>query len=654
MSSLRQGPKTIWHSFTRITLVAGVVLLLMVLHLYRETPHLWLNSIIAAAGIVMVAACARPAWLESRLGRVAEGLGVRSDRLVLVFLGLLLSAAARSAAGDGSLVHSPTAVPLWLGGISLVMVGLSRKQERADSRRWPLWEVLLVLVLGLVSLWLRAWQAGSWPHVLSGDEGSVGMTAWEFRAGQRDNVLSLAWWSFPALYFWLVSLSQAVFGRTVEAIRWVSALGGALTVVALYAAARSMFGRPLAMWSALWLSGFHHHLFFSRVAYNNIWDGLFFIIAAGCIWHGRSHGLRSAYLWAGLALGLGQYFYTTSHLALLILGLWLILLHRSRPASPDPTPRGSWPDVACLALVTAAAVVPLALLYLEHPASLVYTSERVTLFAPGWQQVAETLGLTPLALVLEQMWVTALGLVVAELQGVYYAPGVPLLFSLSALFFVVGLIVCLLRLRDPRSALPLLTLAGTVVVGGLSIQAPNGQRMMLLPPMLALMVSLPLEEARLRLTAVRPRLEWPLLLSGTGLVAVMVVQNLGHFFVDYLPTEMYGSLNGEVAQEMAHFLAERAEPATVYFVGGERMRFDSFPSLFYLYPAAQGQDLAAPYLLPDSGEADSTAPIFIVLPEEVQALDAIERLHGPGQTLQRYNRKGQLLFIAFIPRATAP
>lgn len=134
----------------------------------------------------------------------------------------------------------------------------------------------------------------------------------------------------------------------------------------------------------------------------------------------------------------------------------------------------------------------------------------------------------------------------------------------------------------------------------------------------------------------------------------MLAQNLGHFFVEYLPREAYGSLNGEVAQEMAHFLAERTRPAMVYFIGGERMRFDSFPSLFYLFPAAQGQDLPAPYLLPASREAGSAEPIFIVLPEEVQALQAIEGRYGRGQTLQRYNRWGQLLFTAFIPEAAGP
>ncbi len=583
--------------------------------------------------------------------RAAIKLRVESRALLLAALGITLTGAAGLAAGDGHLVRSRAAVPLWLGGIALVMLALRRQEEPSADRRWPLWEIIFVLTLGLASLAVRAWQANSWPHVLGSDEASVGMTAWEFRSGQRDNLLSLGWWSFPALYFWLVSLSQAFFGRTVEAVRWPSALGGALTVVALYASARSMFGRPMAVWSALWLSGFHHHLFFSRVAYNNIWDGFFFITSVGCVWRGWSQGRRSSYLWAGLALGLGQYFYTTSRLALLIAAVWLVVLHGMRRAGGSRMLRGDWRDVTCLGLVACSVTVPLAMMYLAHPEALWFTAREVTLFAPGWQDVARTLGLSPLGLVLEQMWVTALGLLVAELQGVYYAPGVPLLFSLSAVLFVVGLIVCLRRLRDPRFSLPLMTLAGTILVGGLSIQAPNGQRMMLLPPVLAWMVALPLDEVRRRLGAFRLSMKVAGLLLGTGLVAGMLAENLKQFFLVYLPNESYGSLNAEVAQEIARFLSEREEPLTVWFIGGDRMTFHSFSGLTYLFPEASGQDLAPPYDLPRDGRIGSGSPVFIILPDQAQALQIIVARYGPGEITRRYNQRGQLLFTAFIPEA---
>lgn len=600
-------------------------------------------------------------WAETLSARATAGVGraalwLRVDplHLLLAVLGILLSALSRLAASDGPLVRSPAAVPLWVGGIALVMLGLRRKEDRSPAQGWAFWEIVFALAIGLASLAVRGWNAGSWPHVLSSDEASVGMTAWEFRTGERNNPLALGWWSYPSLYFWMVSLSQAIFGRTIEAIRWPSALGGALTVVALYASARSIFGRTMALWSALWLMGFHHHLFFSRVAYNNIWDGLFFITAVGCIWRGWSEGRRSSYLWAGLALGLGQYFYTTSRLTLLVVGLWLVALHRMHRQEGSRSARGDWADVLCLALVACSVTLPLALCYLTHPEALWFTAERVTLFAPGWQEVARTLGLSPLGLVVEQMWVTALGFLIGELQGVYYAPGVPLLFSLSAVFFVIGLVLCVLRLRDPRHGLLLMTMAGTVLIGGLSIQAPNGQRMMLLPPVVALMTALPLEEVRVRFARSQPSLHRACLLLGTGLVAVMVAQNLRHFFLDYLPHESYGSLNAEVAQELARFLSERGEPLTVYFIGGERMSFHSLSSLIYLFPEASGQDLAPPYDLPRDGRIGMGRPVFITLPEQARALQAVVGRYGPGETMRRYNQRGQLLFTAFVPQAAEP
>jgi hypothetical protein len=116
---------------------------------------------------------------------------------------------------------------------------------------------------------------------------------------------------------------------------------------------------------------------------------------------------------------------------------------------------------------------------------------------PGWTaEAAAALGTTAAGLVLEQIWVTALGLTVAELQGVYYAPGVPMLISVSAVLFVAGLVLCLMRIRDPRYSLLLLVGAGAILLGGLSIQAPNSQRLLYVAPALALMVVLPLEAVR--------------------------------------------------------------------------------------------------------------------------------------------------------------
>jgi 4-amino-4-deoxy-L-arabinose transferase-like glycosyltransferase len=633
---------------------AGSGLTLAAIHLLLVSPHRLLSAGIAACGTLMlvlaVGIWSLPAmWgrLMGRLDPITNWLSINRAQVVLILTGLLLALASRAAAGDRPQVHSPLAAPLWVVGIVLTLLGC--RQARPESAQkgavglergvW-VFELFVVALLFVGSLALRAMLAGRAPYVLSGDEGSAGLYGWEFVQGKRDNLLGLAWFSFPALYFWLLSISQSIFGRGVEAIRWVSALGGALTVAAVYGVARSMWSRRAAIWGALWLATFHHHIFFSRVAYNNIWDGFFFILAAWALWIGVQQSRRSAFLLAGLAIGLSQYFYTTSRLGLLILLLWTLHLSLRRSTAASPLP-----GLTCTALTAASAAMPLVLLYAAHPDMLLFTSSRVSMLVPGWlAEAAAALGTTPVGLILEQAWVTFLGLSVAELQGVYYGSGVPLLFGLSALLVWAGLALALARIRDPRGSLQWLTLAGTVIVGGLSIQAPNAQRMLLLPPVFALAVAFALEFTFGTALHLLPKGRHLFTLLLTGALLGSMLQNLHFFYLDYLPRERYGSLNGEVAQAMIDLLKEEPGQPRVYFLGGDRMAFDSIPSLPYLLPQVEGETLTAASDLPAAIDQHTNAWIVIVLPEQAQALEQIKERFSSGKPIPIYNRYRRLLF----------
>jgi 4-amino-4-deoxy-L-arabinose transferase-like glycosyltransferase len=624
-------------------LAAGALLALIGLHLMRAGGPL----IPAIAVLLLGCAQALSGLFASRAGPVARQtsrlsqrcagwLGVQPTQLLLIANGLILTLASRSAAGDAALNASPLATPLWLAGIVMVCAGCWARTPTPTVECWPRGEVAVVALLTLLALVVRAWEIGSMPYVLSGDEGSAGLTAWEFLSGARDNLLSLGWFSFPALYFGLLSASQAVFGRTAEAIRLVSALAGALTVPALYWMARQMFGRPAALAAAAWLAAFHVHVFFSRLAYNNIFDGLLFVLAAGGLWQGWQVGRRGAFVLAGLGLGLSQYFYTTARLTPIVLALWVLLLVLHR--RPD---RARLAGLAATGLVALAVFLPLGLLYAAHPDQLVFTASRVSMLIPGWtSEAAAALGTTSGGLVLEQIWVTALGLTVAELQGVYYAPGVPMLISVSAVLFIAGLMICLLRIRDPRYSLPLLVLAGTILLGGLSIQAPNSQRLLYMAPALALMVVLPLEAARAWSARHWPGGRHALSVLAALLVFVMLTQNLDQLFGRYFPREEYGSVHGEVTQAMIEIWPSLPQGTPVYFFGGERMGFASIPSLAYLRPDAHAPDLDRVDQIPP--EAHDL--IAFVLPDQGANLADLRSRFPEGIPLRRYNRHGRLLF----------
>lgn len=578
------------------------------------------------------------------LASIAGWLEVKPSQLALILLGLLASFAAWFAAGRGPLVQSKAAVPLWIMGITLTLIGCWKRERRADAVHWSRIEVVYLLLIVILSFAFRAYGAAEMPFVLSGDEGSAGLLGWEFVEGNRDNLLSLGWFSFPALYFWLISISQTMFGRSTEAIRWVSALGGALTVASLYWAARGMFGRRTAFWASAWLSTFHVHLFFSRIAYNNIWDGLFFTIAFGAIWQGWENGWRRSFLLGGLAIGFSQFFYTTSRFIPIIILAWLILLFLYKRPS-----RAQKSGVISMALVSLSVFLPLGLLYLTDLESLLFTASRVSMLVPGWTaEVARALGTTPLGLILEQAWITFLGLFIAELQGIYSNPGVPMLFGISTILVLFGAFICIVRIRNPRYSLPILTLIATFVIGGLSIQAPNAQRMLLLPSILALLVVFPLGEITVWISNRWKQTSVFISLLMTCILGVAMFQNLRHLFVDYFPGETYGSVNGEVTFEMIELIHEEGRDAAYFFIGGERMNFDSIPSLAYLSPSITGTDLVYPYALPDPSPNSNIKKVFIILPDEQEALEIIGQYFDHTLTVPRYNRHGTLLFYVLL------
>ncbi len=574
------------------------------------------------------------------IDRFARWLEITPQRGWMILVGLMFSFAAYVATGDNAMALSRVAAPLWLAGIALTVTGCWKTSLSQEHKRWDRWEIAIIVALTLASLILRAWGADHMPYVLSGDEGSAGLTAWEFLDGRRSNILGLGWFSFPSLYFWILSLSQRLLGRTVIAIRWVSAIAGAFTIPALYWACRSLFNRRVATISAAWLMAFHHHIFFSRVAYNNIWDGLFFVLALGALWNAWKTNDRRSFLLAGLALGLAQYFYTTSHLIPILLALWMIWLARRGEGW-----KSRLPGIVCMVLAALSVSLPLVLLYLRHPESLFFTASRVSMLVPGWiGPAAEALGTTPLGLVFEQILVTALGVTVAEIQGVYYGSGIPMLIGASAWIFWIGLVYCAIRFREARCGLILITILSTLLIGGLSIQAPNGQRMLLLSPILAILIASILDRFYVILTGWWPRIKPAAAVGISLLIVLMVGENIKHLFLDYFPTEIYGSLNGEVTQEIIELLEVEPPQTPLFFIGGERMSVHSIPSLAYLLPDAHTYDLLSPYDIPNDFSPQGSYTLIAILPEEIAAFEKITSSHADGTTQPRYNRHGRLLF----------
>jgi hypothetical protein len=578
---------------------------------------------------------------------IARKYGLQPNRLFILMLGLCITILASLISNQHSGGSNQVAIALWLIGVVFVLLALRSSERPLRETRISTIEIFALMLLIIFGWILRTVNLETMPYVLSGDEGSAGLVGWEFVDGSRDDILGLGWFSYPGLYFWLLSLCQSLFGRSVFAIRVVSSIAGTLSIAATYLAGKIIFNRKVGLIAAAWLTPFHYHVFFSRIAYNNIFDGLFLVLCVGFLFRGWKKNSRSDFLLLGFFLGISQYFYTTSHAIPVILLLWLPWLHL-RHAKFNTRHL----HLLATILVAGSITLPLITTYFSHPETLTFTAGRVSLLDPTLiGPAAEALGTTPFGLVLEQTLVTGLGLTVSELQGIYLDSSKPMLFGLSAILFTLGFLITLIRWRRSHNAILLITLFISIIMGGLSIQAPSSQRLILLPPIMALTIATLLDTCQGWFNKQWPRLR--MLSSVILLVSIgwLAFENIDHLFWEYYPNEHYGSLNGEVTQEMIEFLQEETTEADIYFIGGERMQFDSIPSITYLQPALRAESAAR------LEELDITASIHrrtivILLPEQLPSLDVLASTFPESAIIARYNRHGRLLFYVQIIEPT--
>lgn len=139
---------------------------------------------------------------------------------------------------------------------------------------------LLILIIG-IAIFLRFFALGSVPISPDWDEAALGYNAYSIMQTGRDeygNFLPVVLRSFddykPALYAYLIIPFIKLFGLSIFAVRFPSALFGVLTVVATYYLVKFLFGdvdkrNSIALLAAFLLAISPWHLQFSRIGFES-------------------------------------------------------------------------------------------------------------------------------------------------------------------------------------------------------------------------------------------------------------------------------------------------------------------------------------------------------------------------------------------------
>jgi 4-amino-4-deoxy-L-arabinose transferase-like glycosyltransferase len=620
-------------------------------------PFLAAGLLSFLGGMYLASRIEKQTLLETVMIRIAAALGLRPAQAVCLAGSLLLAGLATVAAGTNALmINAPAAIAAWLAGIALAVFGGWDLSQSAGRKRPAIDGLIWAGILTLGAFLLRAILVGQIPVMLTGDEGSTGLDALQFRNGLVNNPFGIfGWHPFPSLYFFIESLSVAVFGRTVEALRLPSALAGGLTVGGLYLLVRSMYGHRHALAAALFLAGLHLHMHFSRLGVMNVWDGLWYLIALGALWYGWTSGKRGYWILAGLAMGIGQYFYATTRTLFVAVPLFLLVA--------TVFDRGGWRRnlrnllPAIVALV--AVLLPLAWYVATHGDQYLADIKTNSILGPWMELAMKNQNLPAWRILLNQLSLGFGGFFSVNLSF-WYRPEVPILRTLPSVFFIFGLAMLVLRLKDLRTWVALLWLAAYGMIVSLSESAPAAQRLPGVSAAVALVVGFGVVEFVAILGNLFPARKWVLGVAAIALAGVLAADDLRFYFYEYTPQSAYlgrfdfVGTGGEVARRIIGQMNGRPGQWEVVFFNNGLMGYYSDPAIRFLLPNAEGLDQNNAWGSPDNPPIPAGRELFFVfMPGRETEIAGVQAAY-PGCSLgEIFASDGSLLYTYYDCRSPA-
>jgi len=579
---------------------------------------------------------------------------------------------------------------LWLAGLALMISagyihdwqvkGSENIIEAGDTdtptpaRIFDRTDWLLAGAITGVALALRLYRLNDFLPTMHGDEGEMGMLALLALHGPTSGIspmplplFTTAFLDHPTLFHYIQAGAMWLFGESLTGLRTLSAIFGALCVPVVYGIGRVGWGRVAGITAGWLLAISHFHIQYSRIALNNIesvWFMAFFILVMllaaeqtyrtqtlafdGNPQRGRLIGPLVPYTWAGLAMGLSQYFYYGSRLLPAVAAPLLLFLLVKRKVT--------FAQLLILAVAIFVAYAPLAAHYSRNLPAFLNRTQGVSILNP--EGMAHTLG--PQAvwpddipqLIWEQVQRNADLFARGGDKSAFYLADLGAFDPITVALFWLGLGVVLARAyRFQEFAILAWFGLGVVLAGVITNDAPNGPRLIVGITAIYVIGGILLQRL---FNFVQPI--WP---TGSRwgamgialLIAVLTLQiNFTTYFVTYArskPNLMPISLASDI-----HALGNQNK----FYLFGAPHFYANYSTLRFIALGTERYDVDQVDELPTLAQTQTAKQgvVVIFLPHRLAEIEAV-KTRLPGGTLQEhFNDMRNLMYVIYqIPSPLA-
>jgi hypothetical protein len=529
----------------------------------------------------------------------------------------------------------------WLVAIALFVsfllpAGWSFSLKMLWSDRRFMWSIV---ALTAFAFFLRAWQVGSLPFTLAGDEASQGLESVSVLDGVMRNPFSTGWLSVPNLSFFYNSITVYLFGQTTFGLRFAWVLIGTATVVVVFFLVRRVAGKGLAWATAIMLAAYHYHIHFSRLGSNQVADPFFMALSLLFLVRALDDNHRIDWALSGIAAALALYFYAGARLTPIIV---IAILGYTFLRQPREFFKKYWPGLLSLIGGFLIAGAPMIQYAIRFPDDFNARVNQVGIIQSGWlEREIGIRGQSMTAILWDQFQRAALAFNFYPDRTVWYGLRGPLLDPFFGVIFLLGLGYITLKLILPKSNPRLVFFAawwwGGVILGGMLTESPpSSQRLITLSVPVCFFIAFVLWKfARLSMaafSAIKMRT-----VVAVGVLAFCLISLNAYFFV-YTPQRIYGGNNAQFATMISPRLNELKYDNKFFFLGSPFMYW-GFSTLPYLVPAADALDLPEdPITAPLNGDFISVekGAVFIIYPARQNELGWIIQSF-PGGRLEAYH-----------------
>jgi hypothetical protein len=502
---------------------------------------------------------------------------------------------------------------------------------------------VLVLAITGIAFLARVVNLTSIPVGLHGDEAIVGMEGQRVLREIIVDPYSPSALGQPAGPFYLSALTVWLWDNTVFAVRISAVIFGTLAIPALYLVVRRSLGVPTALLSASLLAVMGWHIHYSRIAFPLPAWPLWVILTVGAIV--QASRTRSFGWWAvaGAMSGAGIYVYNAHPLTLLILAAFAggFLFSKWKL-----DPRRVLREAGSFGGALVAALLPMfwfvANNYDMYASSITRHSVRDT---AAWQELDGPLAHA--GFVVEQYfrfwWELAFSPEVDYVDATGITEVVP---PILLLLSFIGMIVALVRIRDPIIVLGALIMLLTPFATVLTEQGEM-RRTLVIAPFLAMFLAIGLVALYLKSREVlSPARMWVLMVAVVIVTGAGVVTDLRNYFVVHAESETQRWIFAEEFYDASKFIKNLPDDHYVYFMA-DRWSIDYEPRRF-LAPDARGEDRSDEFgrfgldVDPEQGR-----PVFVLVGQYRLVLEALQDTYPDGEVMTG-EVDGRPTYVAYV------